>query len=676
MDLLSDCDGTEPKCSEICSEESGTSDLVEELGIKVDSEVETLGGDCAVFSFGDTSKEPKEEEEGTKSIESEDVSVTNQQIQRFPTNVRASESLLSCGISNEETGMTSTGIVVDYEGLSGRENLDKEMITTTERATPDVAVSEASDKATVLTLATGVDMGQAMPGYCTSSASSMDTVGNTDDSEQKATTVTLLPVNEIQAIDSFNDSSCQREIKLCLLKETEQWDVVESGQSQECTAIKALDCTEKCDMKGPETSVTASQSQTLHQAVDDMTAKEGNADVEDSQPKTDAADVSSMLENEVTVTTSHSAESPEDPSIGTEEAMLKSCTGLLQPVHTPTSEQDTGEVCTLSDDSQTTVRSVSADHNGSGPCFIAETEQCNIVESGQSQDGTAKSTLDCAETRDSGETDVSALQSESMDQCMASTGFIAEGENVVIKADIPVCSSNDYVKEEMDTVIAAAPSPQGLLDTATPSLVCSEEEPGEVAKQAPVECDGVEASSEVLKVSRANSLHPIAEESLLSGDSKSDNAPTSSESEAFSVPSDSEKTSHPQEESIGKGMNQPSSIGDCSIEHIAAALVNAVVDSTAKLCMKMVNAGSAMPENDCTQGSSVQQPDLLKTNEDYEQDTGEIVHVFKEDDSGLDLSVNMEDTQCPSLSDTEIVLGKVCPRFSLCVHIAVECITK
>ncbi|XP_018423060.1 PREDICTED: A-kinase anchor protein 13 [Nanorana parkeri] len=671
LDLHSDSDGTENKSSTPCSEESCTSDKVEERSVNIGSEVETVGGDRAMFSFAGTSKEPKEEEEGTKSIvESEDASVTHQHIQRFPTEVRTSESLLSSGNPNEETGMTSTGIVLDHECLCGRDNLGEEMITTTERATPDVALTEAPDKATVLTLAADVDMGQALPGYCTSTASSKDTVGNTENSEQEMGAVTLLMVNENQAIDSFNDSSCQGEINLCLLNATVQCDIEESSlQPQECTAIKAMDCTKSCDMKGSETSVSASQSESLAQIVDDtsVTAKEGNAltDVADCQPKCNGADAGSMLENEVAVTTAATAQSIEDLCVGTEEDMPGPCASSVQTIDAPstagTSEQGAGEALVPSvNDNQTTFKSVNADQGEPSPFLIAENGQCDIVESGQSPDCSAVSTLDCVETCEFGQTEtkVSFSQSESMDLCTDSMRAIAEDENAATDADTPVCSFHDCVGEEKGAVKSSAPSPQDTLDTETPSLVdcVEEEEPGEVAQQAPAECDRVEDSSEVLKVSRA-SLHPIAEESLHSGDSSSDNAPTSSESEASSVLSDSEKPVHAEEETTGQGMNQLSSIVDCPIEHIAAALVNAVVDSTAKLCMKeMVNAASGMPENDYTQCSSDQQSDSLQANKDYEQVTGESVHMFKEDDSGLDLSVNMEETQCPSISDTEIVL--------------------
>ncbi|XP_073474519.1 A-kinase anchor protein 13 isoform X3 [Aquarana catesbeiana] len=800
LDLHSDSDGTENKLSTHCSEESCTSDQVEEPGVNIDSEVETVGGDGAMLSFSGTSKEPKEEEEGTKSEDG--VSVAHQHIQRFPTEVQASESLLSSGNPNEETGMTSTGIVVDHEGLCRRDNLDEEMITTTERATPDVAITEASDKATVLTLAAGVDMGQAMPGYCTSAESSKDTVGNTENSEQEMGAVTLLPVNENQAIDSFNDSSGQGEINLCLLNETEQCDIAESGQPQEYTAMKALDCIEICEVKGSGTSVPALQSERSEQTVNDigLTAKEGNAltgvDVTDYKAKIADGDAGSMLEEEVAVTPCKPksagggdggsmleeevmvttckpksagggdagsmleeevvvttckpksagggdagsmleeevvvttckpkssgggdagsmleevvavtmtplAQISEGLSVGIKEAMPGPCTSpLVETNDTPssqgTSEPYTGEASTPTvNDNQTTFKSVNGDQGEPCPSLIAETgqcdlvegtgqcdlvagtrqcdlvegtrqcdlvegtAQCDLVESGQSLESTAIDKLDCAEACDSEQTEtkVSNSQSESPVRSTDGTRRVAEGENSTTEADVPVCSFHDCVGEVKDAVIPPAPSPQDLLDTETPSPVdCVEEEPGEVVKQAPVESNRAEDSSEVLKVSRA-SLHPIAEESsLLSGDSSSDNAPASSESEASSVPSDSEKPAHSEEESTGQGMNQPSGIVDCPIEHLAAAIVNAVVDSTTKLCMKeMVNAGSGMPENDCTRCSSVQQSDSLQAKEDYEQDTGESIHVFKEEDSGLDLSVNMEETQCPSISDTEIVLAE------------------
>ncbi|XP_072258796.1 A-kinase anchor protein 13 isoform X2 [Pyxicephalus adspersus] len=648
LDLHSDSDGTEVKSSTLCSEESCTSDKVDELSVNIDSEVETMGGDNAMFSFAGTSKEPKEEEEGTKSIvEPEDVSVTDQHIQRFPTEVQAAESLLSSGNSNEETGMTSTGIVLDHKGLCGRDNLDEEMITTTERATPDVAQTEATDKATVSNLAAGVDMGQAMAGYCTSAASSKDTVGNTENSEQEIGAVTLLPGNENQAIDSFNDSSCQGEINLCLLNKTEQCDVVESARPQECSAINASDCTETCDMKDPETSVSASQRESSDHNVGDinLTDKEGNAPTDgatECQPKSNGTDTGAMLEKEVAaVTAATSAQTTEDLCVGTEQAMPDPCTSSVQSMDT----QSTEGASTLSvTENPATPQFVNTDQGE--PSLCLETGKCGIVESGQPQERIAIITLDLIEAWESEQKETKASLNKSLDQFSESTSLNAEGEKAGTEADVPVCSTQDCVGKEKDADIVTTPSPQDTLDTETPSLVeCVEVESVEVAKQAPVERDRLEDSSEVLKVSRA-SLQPIAEESIVSGDSSSDNAPTSSESEASSVPSDSEKPSHPDEERTGQGMNQPSSTVDCPIERIAAALVNSVVDSTAKLCMKeMVSTDSGMPENDCAQ--CVQE---------YDQDTGESIHLLKEEDSGLDLSVNMEETQCPSISDTEIAL--------------------
>ncbi|XP_068131259.1 A-kinase anchor protein 13 [Hyperolius riggenbachi] len=665
VDLHSDSNKNKESVN-LCSEESCASDKVEELGINVDSEVETVGGDGAMISFAATSKEPKEEEEGTKSIvESEDVSVTHKHIQSFPTVVQPAETLLSGGNPNEEAGMTSAGIVLDHEGLSRIDNLDEEMITTTKKATPDVAPTEAPDKADVLDLNVSVDMGQAMPGYCTSASSTKDTASHTENSEQEMDAVIPLPVNDNQAIESFsNNSSCPVKQSPCL-NETEQCDITDPGDSLECTVVETLHCADMHN-KEPERNMPSPESESLDQSVDciSLTFKERNAPATTASPENQPihhdVETEVMFANNTVAVPSPEGQKTEDISVVTKQAMPDLCISSAKtkdiPSNTETDEQDTATAA-AHPDNQPTDSSVILDHGMLSPSILEEKAvQCDTVDAvelGQSQDCSATSALDCNESCDSKPTETHLSTSQSERTHQSADNRSAEDRNVM-EADLPECLVSDCVENtrtvlEKDAVIGSAPSPpQGTLDAETPSLdECVEEESGGIASQA-------EDGSEVLEVSRAL-LHPITEESLPSSDSSSDNAPRSSENEVCSVLSDSEKSTYPEQQIGGQGMSQSPDTEDYHIQQIAAAIVNAMLDSTVKLCMKeMVNAGSGMPANEGTPCSSAEQPDSLESKEDYEQDTGEHAHVLKEQDSGLDISINMEEAQCPSMSDTEI----------------------
>ncbi|KAM9311921.1 A-kinase anchor protein 13 [Gastrophryne carolinensis] len=672
QELNSDLDNTNKKLQSVSSEESSVSygeerctvDKVKKVCTKSGTEEETVGGDSEMFFFAGTNVEPKEEEEGTLLVESEDESLTQQHIQSFPTKAEDAGTLLSSGNSNEETGMTSTGIVLDHKGLCGRDNLDEEMITTTESANPDVALTEAPNKAAELTLDTSVDMGQVLPGYCTSTADTKDTACNTESSEQEVGLVTPLLLNDSQAIESLNNGFSQGE-----LNGMEQCDMAESVQSQEFTALQALDCSEACDIGEPKRNASTLHSESLDQAVDCVceTTKDkavlSNMHITECQLVGRGTEAGVMLENEASAP---SAQEPEDQCVITNQDMPGCCTSSERAMdslsNAESSEQ--GVAALLSgDDNRSTNSILNSEEQEPSPCLSETFGPCDMIVSGLSKDCTSVSISVCSEAGDSylALASVSAFQTESIGPNINSLRLSSEDQNAVTMAGVPECLPSDVndtgLALEKDTAAASTLCTHETLERETPSLVecVEEEEPGEVAKQeALVECDKVDGGSELLKVSRT-SLQPIAEESLFRGDSGTDNAPPSTDSETTSANSDSEKPTLPEEKNSGQKMNQASDTEDCSIERIAAALVNAVVDSTTELCMKeMVNAASGMLLSECTSCSSPS--DLLQTEKDCVQDTGESFHVFKEDDSGLDLSGNMEETLCPSISDTEVTL--------------------
>ncbi|KAM4749037.1 A-kinase anchor protein 13 [Rhinophrynus dorsalis] len=178
-------------CSEelslkVLSENDCNSERVVERCTESDNRVETVGGEVALFSFESKNKDIETEEEEVGSmpiVESENVSVINDHTQSSSTEVHTVENLLSGGNPNEETGMTSTGIILDQESLCVRDNKNQEMITAEETATPNTVVVEERSKSSDLTKADSVNMGQSMSGYCTSTASTMEVQSGTENLE-------------------------------------------------------------------------------------------------------------------------------------------------------------------------------------------------------------------------------------------------------------------------------------------------------------------------------------------------------------------------------------------------------------------------------------------------------------------------------------------------------------
>ncbi|XP_075063841.1 A-kinase anchor protein 13 isoform X2 [Mixophyes fleayi] len=248
----------------VFSEQGSMGDGGEELCVKYDNEAETVGVDVTSKS---KDLETKEEEEGTEPVvEAEDALVTNQHIQSCSPDVQAAETLVHGGNLNEETGMNSTGIVLDHKGLCMRDNTDEEMITVTERTTPDIAVTEAPHKATDLTQHVSGDMGQAMYSSCTSAASTIETPCHTGSSEQEAGLMATL-LNDSQSID-YNSNHLSQEVPSpCPVVETRQRDIVESEQPDSLKET-VLSGNETHDSKQSDLSGLTSQNKSLDKTAD------------------------------------------------------------------------------------------------------------------------------------------------------------------------------------------------------------------------------------------------------------------------------------------------------------------------------------------------------------------------------------------------------------------------
>ncbi|XP_069622357.1 A-kinase anchor protein 13 isoform X6 [Ranitomeya imitator] len=159
----------------------------------------------------------------------------------------------------------------------------------------------------------------------------------------------------------------------------------------------------------------------------------------------------------------------------------------------------------------------------------------------------------------------------------------------------------------------------------------------EVGKESDLENDGCEDGPELEKVSRA-SLHPIAEETLHNGESSSD----TTEDTASSDLSDSEK-------SLGTDEEQTLDLFSQAVDCLSDDEENPLITSNGDVGMAEVRPAQDVPSNEMSQSPSIQ------PKEDSLKGPSGGPDVLKEEDSGLDISVNLEDTLCPSISDTELV---------------------
>ncbi|XP_056427858.1 A-kinase anchor protein 13 isoform X2 [Hyla sarda] len=174
-----------------------------------------------------------------------------------------------------------------------------------------------------------------------------------------------------------------------------------------------------------------------------------------------------------------------------------------------------------------------------------------------------------------------------------------------------------------------------------------EKEAKEVVKEAGVEYEGGEDDSVLVESPRA-SLHPIAEETLLNGEFTSDTTSTDRDDAASSDVSDSKKSVGAEEEKT----DVYSQATDCLSDEEAVAEETSLICSNGDICMAEGRPVQEVLVNEVVQSFNIQS---FQDEENYGKGLCASPHIFKEDDSGLDLSVNLEDTLCLSISDTEIV---------------------
>ncbi|XP_053321405.1 A-kinase anchor protein 13 isoform X2 [Spea bombifrons] len=218
------------------------------------------------------------------------------------------------------------------------------------------------------------------------------------------------------------------------------------------------------------------------------------------------------------------------------------------------------------------------------------------------------------------------------------------------KRALEECSAESMVENEAEMAQAIPPNDLSALEPPC-LLTCEKEEPEEVVKDSVVEDDTDEEDPEILKLSRA-SLHPIAEESLQNGDSSSDTASTCSDSEVSSDSINSEKTAESDEEEPDAIKQKVDSVEQLSHnEEVSTVSLLKGPSSTPGVEDGLVtDPGLLVSESP----QSVLQSDTLQDKCNDVQDPSDPTCSLKEEDSGLDLSVNMEEIACPSVSDTDM----------------------
>ncbi|XP_041442791.1 A-kinase anchor protein 13 isoform X4 [Xenopus laevis] len=159
------------------------SEIMEESCAKSDNGVDPVGGEVAVFS-SESKKDTEEEEVVPESIvEAENLSVTGDHVKGSCTEVHAAELPLSCGNSNEETGITSTELGSEQESVLEGDNTEQEMITVKEGTVANSEITEATHEFSNITNHNIVEMGQTVSGYCTSNANTMEMHSGSESSE-------------------------------------------------------------------------------------------------------------------------------------------------------------------------------------------------------------------------------------------------------------------------------------------------------------------------------------------------------------------------------------------------------------------------------------------------------------------------------------------------------------
>ncbi|XP_069840990.1 A-kinase anchor protein 13 [Dendropsophus ebraccatus] len=689
-----------------------------------DNEVETVGGGNA-SSTQDV--DPKEEEEETECIvKAENSSVTKPHVPSYSAEEQPAENLLSGENTNEETGMTTTGTVLDLRALCKSGNVGEEMKAEPGRDTPQIV----SD----------VNMGQSVSGYCTGTSGTTDTVCQSGSSEQEAVSIEALPGpvwTDNQSSNVSGDSLDQAEPSMCLASEV----------------LNASDCSKTSDS---ENERRASQNRTLDQfahslvlsVVDGVLAmgsdppKDGTIgltngkDVETIAEKLTASIISASLE-ELEVTASEKsmvtntdntdntlteevlsgtmvkdfmsrdcAQTHSDTEVpvaklhsmiaeGASPEIGNSCPETLRPEESlALSNKNAMKIAENKSDSVTfveqtapSIESISGLHDNLELMDAAitvpkENEEQQKVRTEKQEtlppaapitSLQADETLPCAESELNKDSDtpfnnyeclqnqevltvdsvlidvsiemqeaaVTAASEPSTDHGQLTCEHKGDGDAQCIEEDAVILSFLDQSENSADLKDYRLPSEDGNAG--------EKEKAEKVLKESGAEEEGGEDEPELVKSPRA-SLHPIAEETLLNGESTSDTASTDSEDTASSDVSDSEKSVSEEEEPTVDVFSQAV---DCLSDHEdAVAEDTSLICSNGDLCMATVKPVQEILVKEVTQSSNVQS---FQDKENYVKGLCASPHILKDDDSGLDLSVNLEDTLCPSISDTELV---------------------
>ncbi|KAM4675925.1 A-kinase anchor protein 13 [Discoglossus pictus] len=273
---------------------------VEEQCTAMSNEVEAVGGEVASFSFESKNKDTASEEEEAVPVpivKTENAAATNNDTQSSSTEVLIAEHLLSGGNPNEETGMTSTGIVSDQESLYERDNTSQEMITAKERETPNTAVAEATNKASDLTKDFSVNMGQSLSGSCTTESSTVE-IQTSEQETGEVETLGNLPGNSdntsVENCDGNSSKKCQAEEQCGIMGPVQITDSTHTGFEGKGTSdnvesgINGEKSHDKCPDVAAENKKQITEEETSILAVgchdSDMLLKESSPDPSICEP--------------------------------------------------------------------------------------------------------------------------------------------------------------------------------------------------------------------------------------------------------------------------------------------------------------------------------------------------------------------------------------------------------
>uniref|UniRef100_A0A8C8R8B0 A-kinase anchoring protein 13 n=1 Tax=Pelusios castaneus TaxID=367368 RepID=A0A8C8R8B0_9SAUR len=157
-----------PTCHEENKFESGSLESLNNTSKDLLSLAGTENPGCSCESKNTATLSKKEEEGPATVVDSRTLSDKNDCMLSRDTEADGAASFPSCGNTNEETGMTSTGVVLNQASLCSRDNTQQEAQIVEERAT-ESAVTVAETAGKIPTPQEGVDvaMGQAECKNCT-----------------------------------------------------------------------------------------------------------------------------------------------------------------------------------------------------------------------------------------------------------------------------------------------------------------------------------------------------------------------------------------------------------------------------------------------------------------------------------------------------------------------------